>query len=221
MKTDSLHHINLHEVLVNGKQLQAVRAALPLQVISNKELITLNAENVADVAKHFAGATVKDYGGIGGLKTVSVRGMGAQHTGVCYDGMMMSDVQSGQIDLSQFTIENIANVSLSNGQPNSLLQPARMFGCSSVLSFSTEKANYNSEKTLAGNISVKAGSFGMYNSLLYLSKNLNQKWNVNVSANGLTANGEYKFMSNLNPLGTNWVEKNRINSDVHSLRRVC
>ncbi len=218
MKTDSLHHINLHEVLVKGKQLQAVRAALPLQVISNKELKTLNAENVADVAKHFAGVTVKDYGGIGGLKTVSVRGMGAQHTGVSYDGMIMSDVQSGQIDLSQFTIENVANVSLSNGQPNSLLQPARMFGCSSMLSFSTEKVKYDSEKTLAGNISVKAGSFGMYNSLLYLSKNLSQKWNVNVSANALTANGEYKFMSNLNPLGKNWVEKNRINSDVHSLR---
>lgn len=218
MKTDSLHHINLHEVLVNGKQLQVVRAALPLQIISNKELTMLNADNVADVAKHFAGVTVKDYGGIGGLKTVSIRGLGALHTGVSYDGIMMSDVQSGQIDLSRFSIENIAEVKLSNGQPNTLLQPARMFSYSSVLSFSTKIPEYDENHTFSGNISAKAGSFGLMNPMIYICKNISRKWAVSLSANGLTANGEYKFFSNLNPLGENLVEKNRINSDVHSIR---
>ena len=32
---------------------------------------------VSDVIKYMSGATVKDYGGVGGLKTVSVRGLGA------------------------------------------------------------------------------------------------------------------------------------------------
>lgn len=218
MSTDSLPQINLREVLVNGNQLQVARAALPLQVISNKELTTLNVDNVADVAKHFAGVTVKDYGGIGGLKTVSIRGLGALHTGVSYDGLMMSDVQSGQIDLSRFSIQNIAEVTLSNGQPNTLLQPARMFSYSSVLSFSTKIPEYNENHTFSGNISVKTGSFGLMNPMMYLCKNISRKWAVSLSVNGLTANGEYKFLSNLNPLGKNVVEKNRINSDVHSIQ---
>jgi len=218
LKTDSLHRNNLHEVVVNGHELQSVRSTFPLQIISEKELTTLNASNVADIAKHFAGVTVKDYGGIGGLKTVSVRGLGALHTGVSYDGIVMSDIQSGQIDLSQFSVENISDVTLSNGQPSSLLQPARMFAYSSMLSFTIKMPEYDEKHTFSGNVSAKAGSFGMINPLLYICKNISKKWAVSLSANGLTANGEYKFLSNLNRLGENLVEKTRINSDVHSIR---
>ncbi|HET7732422.1 MAG TPA: TonB-dependent receptor plug domain-containing protein [Paludibacter sp.] len=217
-QTDTVHSKNLHEVLVNGQKTQSVRASLPVQIISEKELTTLNATNVADVAKHFAGVSVKDYGGIGGLKTVSIRGLGALHTGVSYDGVMMSDVQSGQIDLSRFSIENIAEVSLSNGQPNSLLQPARMFASSGVLSFSTQLPDYDKKHTFSGNITVKTGSFGLINPQIYIFKNVSEKWALSLSANGLTANGEYKFQSNLNRTGENLVEKNRINSDVHTIR---
>ncbi|MBP8904971.1 MAG: Plug domain-containing protein, partial [Paludibacteraceae bacterium] len=59
---------------------------MPTQLLTTHEIEKLNAVNVADVAKHFAGVTIKDYGGIGGLKTISVRGLGAAHTGISYDG---------------------------------------------------------------------------------------------------------------------------------------
>ena len=217
-KTDTVSLKKLNEVVVNGHHLQSVRAALPVQVLSEKELGNLNASSIADVARHFAGVTVKDYGGIGGLKTFSIRGLGALHTGVSYDGMMMSDVQSGQIDLSRFSVENIAEVTLSNGQPNNLLQPARFFASSGVLAFSTKMPEYNVNYTFTGNISAKAGSFGMYNPLIYICKYISPRWAISLSANGLTANGEYKFVSNLNRQGENLVEKTRINSDVHSIR---
>lgn len=217
-KTDTVSPKKLNEVVVNGHHLQSVRAALPVQVLSEKELGNLNASSIADVARHFAGVTVKDYGGIGGLKTVSIRGLGALHTGVSYDGMMMSDVQSGQIDLSRFSVENIAEVTLSNGQPNNLLQPARFFASSGVLTFSTKMSEYNVNHTFTGNISAKTGSFGMYNPLIYICKSISPQWAISLSANGLTANGEYKFVSNLNRQGENLVEKTRINSDVHSIR---
>ena len=50
--------------------------------------------------KRFAGVQVKDYGGVGGMKTVNIRGLGAGHTGVTYDGVQVGDCQSGQVDLS-------------------------------------------------------------------------------------------------------------------------
>lgn len=208
----------LQAVTVNGTKLQSSRATLPLQILSSKELSTLNAYNIADVAKHFAGVTVKDYGGIGGIKTISVRGLGALHTGVSYDGMIISDIQSGQVDLSRFSNENLSEVSLANGQPNNLLQPARMFSYSSVLNFTTLRPLYDSTQTISGKLTGIVGSFGLYNPILTLSKNISKKWALSLIANVLTANGEYKFKSNLNPLGSNWVEKKRINADVKSLR---
>ena len=65
----------------------AVMATSPLQILKKSELERMGAYDVAEAVRHFSGVNVKDYGGIGGLKTVSIRSMGAQHTGVIYDGL--------------------------------------------------------------------------------------------------------------------------------------
>ena len=216
--TDSLHLHRLSEVNVNGRHLKITRAALPVQILSEKEIETLNSNNLSDIAKYFAGVTVKDYGGIGGLKTISLRGLGASQTGVSCDGVMMSDIQSGQIDLGRFSIENISEVSLSNGQPNDIFQSARMFASSGVLAFSTKMPEYNENNLLSGRITVKTGSFGLLNPTIYLSKNFSPKLAISISIDGLNANGKYQYLSNINSQGFNQVEKTRSNSDVQSLR---
>ena len=81
---------------------------------------------VSDVLKYFSGATVKDYGGIGGLKTVSVRGLGASHTAVAYDGVIITDNQTGQIDLGKFSASQAESVRMISGPDNDLLQPAAL-----------------------------------------------------------------------------------------------
>ena len=215
---DSLHTQSLKEVTVNGQALTILRSSLPMQEFSETEINQLNASSVSDIAKHFSGVTVKDYGGIGGMKTVSLRGLGALHTGVSYDGVIMSDIQSGQIDLGRFSIENIAEVSLSNGQPNDIFQPARMFASSGVLSFSTKMPAYDKSHTFSGLVKVKTGSFGLINPVVFLCKNFGRKWTVSLTGDGLIANGRYNFVSNINDQGNNLIEKTRINSDVSSLR---
>ena len=217
-QTDSLHNKSLNEVVVNGQKIQTARAALPVQIISEKELSSLNASNVADAAKHFAGVSVKDYGGIGGLKTVSIRGLGAQHTGVSYDGVMLSDVQTGQIDLSRYSLENVSEVSVSNGQPNNIFQTARMFSYSGVLGISTKEAPYNPLKTFETKVTAKTGSFGLANLSVLLAKNFNKKLIVNVSADALTANGKYKFTQYYGNLSNQSEILTRTNADVTSIR---
>jgi vitamin B12 transporter len=218
LQTDSLHNKSLNEVVVNGQKIQTARAALPVQIISEKELSSLNASNVADAAKHFAGVSVKDYGGIGGLKTVSIRGLGAQHTGVSYDGVMLSDVQTGQIDLSRYSLENVSEVSVSNGQPNNIFQTARMFSYSGVLGISTKEAPYNPLKTFETKVTAKTGSFGVVNLSVLLAKNFNKKLTINVSADALTANGKYKFTQYYGNLSNQSEILTRTNADVTSIR---
>ena len=73
-----------------------VTSAVPIQTISRQDISQLGIQNMADAVRRFAGANVKDYGGIGGLKTVSIRNMGAAHTAVSYDGVAVSNCQAGR-----------------------------------------------------------------------------------------------------------------------------
>ena len=81
---DTLLHLP-EVVITENYRNRAVRSALPTQILTEKAIQNLNALQISDVVKHFSGVTVKDYGGIGGLKTVSVRGLGASHTAVGYN----------------------------------------------------------------------------------------------------------------------------------------
>jgi len=207
----------LQEISVNGKNQRQLRSAMPTQLVTTHEIEKLNAANVADIAKHFAGVTIKDYGGIGGLKTISVRGLGAAHTGVSYDGLLMSDIQSGQIDLSQFCVENISSVSLDNGQPMHLLQSARSFASSSVLALQTKLPEYDSAHTFTGRLGIKAGSFGLINPSILLEKYFSPRWAVSFNSIGTKVTGNYPYAININPYGVNIAKGIRKNTDVTSL----
>ena len=99
VRNDTIHQ--LREVTVTESRRQhEVRSTAPLRILDREQMLSLGVTDVADALHRMAGITLRDYGGAGGLKTVSVRGFSAKHTGVSYDGIMLSDCQSGEIDLS-------------------------------------------------------------------------------------------------------------------------
>ena len=59
-----------------------------LKVNSNeliaKDIQEIAAEDAGELIRKFAGVSLKSYGGLGGLKTVSMRGLGANHSAVSY-----------------------------------------------------------------------------------------------------------------------------------------
>ena len=98
-KLDSLHHLN--EVVVTARINKEV---IPVQSLSGDKLEKLAAHSVADAIRYFSGVQIKDYGGIGGLKTVNIRSMGTNHVGVFYDGIELGNAQNGVIDLGRFSL---------------------------------------------------------------------------------------------------------------------
>ena len=129
-------------------------------------MIRYSAFNVADAIRDFAGVNIKDYGGIGGLKTVSVRGLGADHTAVLYDGVQINDAENGQMDLSKFNLENVQEIALYNGQPPNICQPARSYASASVLCIKTVQPGLDADKPYLITAGIKAGSFGLANPYL-------------------------------------------------------
>lgn len=216
---DTIKTHQLDEVEVLGNKQRISRSVLPIQYYSQKEFLKSNAINIADVANNFSGVTLKDYGGIGGMKTVSVRGMDAHYTSVSYDGVMLSNIQSGQIDLGAFPIDNIAELSLTNAQPTDFLQSARLFSNANVLNVESLLPADKLGNKLGGKAYLKTGSFGFVNPGLVLLKNLGEKYKLSFSTDFITANGQYSFIQNygVSQKDSAAVLK-RQNTDVHSLR---
>ena len=112
VQKDTADTKQLDEVEVTAKN-TVKPSSTPIQEFKQYRLKELNALQVSDAVKHFSGVIVKDYGGIGGLKTVSVRSLGAAHTAVAIDGIAMGNAQNGQIDIGRFSLDNVDVISLT------------------------------------------------------------------------------------------------------------
>ncbi len=210
---------DLDEVVVttNTKTKQS-RATAPLQILTGEALEGLNAIQVADAVKHFSGVMVKDYGGIGGLKTVSVRSLGASHTAVSYDGIAVSDAQNGQIDISRFSLDNIDMVSLSNGQSDQIFQPARQYASAAVLNITTMAPRFD-KRPINGKVMMKGGSFGLINPSLYIAGKLNKYLSLTASGEWMSAHGRYPYVMHYGEQSNDSTSiEMRENTDVKNLR---
>jgi vitamin B12 transporter len=183
----------LKEVKVHTSPMPKVQMLAPAQQISAADFEHYNAFNVADAIRDFSGVNVKDYGGIGGLKTISVRGLGANHTAVLYDGVQLNDAENGQIDLSKFNLQNVQEITLYNGQPPNICQPARTFSAASVLSIKTVKPSLPANKPYLITAGVKTGSFGLFNPFLQWQQRISTTWSLIINSYIENADGRYKY----------------------------
>ncbi len=140
------------------------RDVIPAQTLSGKELDALRNHSLADALRYFSGVQIKDYGGVGGIKTVNIRSMGTNHTGVSYDGIQLGNAQNGQIDLGQFSMDNLEALSVYNGQKSRILQPARDFGNAGTVYLQTKRPHFAEGETYHLRAGVRFGSFDLINS---------------------------------------------------------
>ena len=200
-------------------QTREVGSTAPLQIFSKDALKNLNALQVSDAVKHFAGVTVKDYGGIGGLKTISIRSLGAQHTAVGYDGITLTDCQTGQIDLGRFSLDNVDQLSLSNGQSDNIFQPARFFASAGILNIQTLTPRFEDGKHTNISASFKTGSWGLVNPSLLLEQRISRKWTVSANSEWMSSDGHYPYTLYYgNEEGDLSSREKRKNTDVQTFR---
>ena len=124
-KEDTTSVNTLSSITVAAERI--VKEISPAQVLTGEKLQRLSSFSVADAIRYFSGAQIKDYGGVGGLKSVNIRSLGSQHVGVFYDGIEIGNAQNGIVDLGRFSLDNMEAVSVYNGQKSSIFQPAKDF----------------------------------------------------------------------------------------------
>lgn len=185
-KTDTLPLVKLR----SQKPVDIAASTVQVQQLNKTAIALLNSVTIADAAKYFSGVVIKDYGGLGGLKTISVRSLGANHTVTVLDGMYVGDAQGGQIDLGRFSVENIESITLSANNPIDVLAPARSFSGANVLALSTTGAKPTGPSAC---FKIKYGSFGFINPSVSFKNNISKKITQQLFAQYQGANGAYSF----------------------------
>ena len=212
---DSVHGLNqeLGNVTVTAVHSPAkVTSTTSVQVLMGEDFKKHGLQNVGDAVKRFAGSNVRDYGGIGGLKTVSVRNLGAAHTAVSYDGVAVSNCQAGQVDVGRFSLDNVSSLSLAVGHDDELLQSARLYASAGVLKIETEKPNFEN-KSYYSELKLSGGSFGFVSPAFRHWHKLGKTTSIVAGASYLRADGNYPFVLENGKLTG---EERRQNSDIES-----
>lgn len=178
-RLDSVHTIR--DVAVVGVRPHYLT---PSQTLSGAALQNLSTTSVADALKYFSGVQIKDYGGLGGLKTVNVRSLGSQHVGVYLDGIRITNAQNGQIDLGRYSLSNMESVALYNANRNERLQSASEYASAATVYLQTRRPD-----STAFNVEYGTGSFGLQKLKTYFSfRNI-----LFVDAEYQRTDGDYPF----------------------------
>lgn len=114
------------------------------QNLSGKELQSYASTTIADALKYFAGVQIKDYGGLGGLKTINVRSLGAQHVGVYIDGIRITNAQNGTVDLGKYSLTTLESVSLYNANRLNNCQSASEYASGATVYLRTRRPDCDS-----------------------------------------------------------------------------
>ncbi len=216
-KLDSLQHVR--EIVVVSKP--AMREVVPSQKLNGEMLEKLNTHSVADALRYFSGIQLKDYGGVGGIKTVNIRSMGTHHLGISYDGIQLGNAQNGQIDLGQFSLDNVEEITLYNGQKSAIFQPASDFGHAGAIYIRTRMPDFEQDEQTHLKVKTQYGSSDMFRFSTLWEQKLSETLSSSVSAGFLTASGKYKFRYERRyPNGeTAWdTTAVRQNGDIHAER---
>ena len=129
--------------------LQAVTIVADKGVVVSRTdtLVLRTGGTAAETLLHIPGLGLSDYGGLAGLKGVSLRGLGSAHTDIYLDGVRVSNFQSGQNDLGMMPVETLGSAVVDYAQNS--------------VSFRTAKPTFG-RSPFAGQVGLQAGSFGTW-----------------------------------------------------------
>ena len=146
------------------------------------KLAAEHALSISDVLNLSSGLHVGDNGGLSGIKTVSLRGLGSVHTTIYVDGVRVGNVQSGQNDLGMLPLEEIYSASVDYAQNS--------------VSFKSARPEFGT-LPISGKIRFYAGSFGTYLPSARFDFRLSDKLCLSANAAGVLSKGDFSYSDDL------------------------
>jgi vitamin B12 transporter len=194
-------------------RISVVTSAVPHFVLTEEKLAGLAVNDIGSAMKFIPGAQLKDYGGIGGIKTVSFRSLGASHTGVLVDGVRIPNVQSAALNLSAFEIFGVQQLDFTSGQVEDGNAPASAYLQPNMLAIQTLIAT--KPAGFSCRVYSNATTISAYDQGILLRVPLGKKFFFGAQGFTRFGKGDYSFIYPISGIET---EQRRQNSALFSLR---
>ena len=148
-------------------------------VVSRTDTVSISKYNhVSEALQRIPALSLTDYGGLSGLKGVSLRGLGTAHTAIYLDGVRVSNFQSGQNDLGMLPLETLGSAVVDYAQNSVSFRTARpVFG----------------DSPFAGRVGLQAGSFGTWMPSVRFDVKASERVAVSAHAAGILTRGDFPY----------------------------
>jgi outer membrane cobalamin receptor len=113
---------SFQEVVITSARIPQTASYTPsaVTVLSKHEIELMNGISLAEVISPAVGVFIKNYGAGSGLKTISQRGLGTEHTLILLNGLRVSSLQNGLMDLGSLSVDGIESVEIVRGGQSAL-----------------------------------------------------------------------------------------------------
>ncbi len=150
--------LDLKKIVVTPGRIEQSEGATArtVDVVTAKELAYSGARTAAEALSAISSLSVMDYGGLGGLKTVQMRGSTASQMLLMVDGRPVNSAHSGDFDLNTLSVASIERIEVLRGGASSLYGSSAMGGVVNVITKNPPKEKQKTAFTTA------FGSFRTY-----------------------------------------------------------
>ena len=133
---DTIRTYNTQEMVVTATRssIMPKDSPSPVTILTNQEIQNSNSSSIVDVLRSSEGVFLKDYGPTASLKTVSFRGMAAEHILVLYDGTRLNNFQNGLVDFSLLPTNNVDRIEVVRGGNSALYGADAIGGIINIIS---------------------------------------------------------------------------------------
>ncbi|MBC8401169.1 MAG: TonB-dependent receptor [Candidatus Marinimicrobia bacterium] len=177
------------EVTVTATRGNDLVSEVPASVtVINAETIELQKpQNLAEVLQNVQGVNIKDYGGIGGIKSVSLRGSSASQVLVLVDGQRVNDTASGQVDFSRISVEGVEKIEVVRGGGSALYGANAIGGVINIITRKEKARNIT-----RGSLNIMAGSFSSASVKTDL-RNSGEHYAASLTCKALHTDGDFRY----------------------------
>ena len=191
---DSVKSYSLSQITVTANKFvnKAEELSTRIEVIDNKKIFNLNGNRLNDKLLLSPSVFIKSYGLSSSLQTISINGLGAEHTLILIDGIKMNSFQNSMIDLAAIPLDNIERIEIINNGLSSIYGSDALGGVVNLISRNPNLPNKDNNLSFKGSLTY--GSFNTFrNNLSFTGKIYNFSTEVNFSRQISDGNFEYYF----------------------------
>ncbi len=205
--------VNLGQLVVTPSRIEESidDASRKVEIITKEDIEASGAKDISEVLSALPSVDMTNYGGLGALKNIRMRGATPSQVLVLMDGRPLNSPRDGEVDLSTIPLDNIEQIEVVPGAASSLYGSQAMGGTINIITktppVSGQKTEFTTRfgsfRTYIENLShgARVGKFGYMVSGGYESS---EGFRANSAFNSKDFNAKFDYkLNDTNTLGIN------------------